>query len=159
VNAAERLLREALPLVRRKLGPVDPVQLIVTDERSLPRAVVRSEQAVLGTRRRPERSLGAGLYGVTTLAPAGLLVAVNGSMHTGDALELATTVVHELVHCWQLSADGARERKIRWLRNDYWLHRLSSRECREASRLIRQHEEQARELERLALRLDLRAVR
>lgn len=149
---AQRMLRRALPVVQRELGPVDPVKLVVGSPREILRWTVEAEQALLGTQRSPQEPYTDLAYGYATLAPRGLLAAVCEERNE-DPMELATTVVHELVHCWQMSGSRYRERKLRWIRNNYGLLEMSSWECRAADRKIRQHEQQAVSLERLALKI------
>jgi hypothetical protein len=141
-------------------GRVPAVDILITDGKGIAAARQRADLALAGhttwRRRAFDRAVGhwhsRHACAVTTLTSAGALVAINEDVHR-DLQELDRTLIHELGHTVQLTAPGARDQHIAYLRQQYGITPHSKNDQREYERLIDIREQQAANLEDLARQL------
>ncbi|MDX3230604.1 hypothetical protein [Streptomyces sp. ME19-01-6] len=88
----------------------------------------------------------------TALTATGALVAIDTARHR-NLRELDRTLIHELAHCVQLNLEGARERHISYLRQQYGITEHFPADEQAYERLIDARERQAERLEALARQL------
>ncbi|SHL75085.1 hypothetical protein [Streptomyces yunnanensis] len=141
-------------------GRLPQVEIVLTDGNGVTRLIQDADLALAGNtswRRRAvgrviDRWHGRRAFAATALTARGALVAINAS-HNSDLRELDRTLIHELGHTVQLSAPGARNQHIAYLRQQYGITPHSKDDQREYERLIDVREQQAANLEALARQL------
>lgn len=156
LQKARRITPQAAREVERRLGPLAPVRLILTTSEGIAQLAIDAETTlvpeVTGRARekwlRLARRNAQNIYGHTLLAPSGgTLVLIHTAKCQARPGELATTILHELVHARQLSPASARADQLRYMRHEFGVAPLPRREVKAHARLIDQHEEEAHRLE------------
>lgn len=151
---------QAGSLAARKVGGRLPlVEIVLTDRKGVVSLVQQADVDLAGRVSRGRKAMGRivdhwhvrPLAG-TTLTATGVLVAIDATRHR-DLRELDRTLVHELVHCVQLAAPGAREQHINYLRQQYGITTHSKADVQAYEQVIDQRERQAEQLESLAKQL------
>lgn len=140
-------------------GRLPVVEIVLTDRKGVVSLVQQADVDLAGRVSRGRKAMGRivdhwhvrPLAG-TTLTAAGTLVAIDATRHR-DLRELDRTLVHELVHCVQLAAPGAREQHINYLRQQYGITTHSKADVQAYEQVIDQREKQAEHLESLARQL------
>lgn len=132
-------------------GRLPHVEIAVTHFSGMHRLADMAEARVVGGGQcsRPAEAR----YGRAALAPRGVLIAINAAAHHGNPRELGATLVHELVHAAQLNRPGARNRHIAYLRNNYGIEKMTVAAARKANLQIARDEDEARQMEGIALKL------
>ncbi|WP_438489557.1 hypothetical protein [Streptomyces sp. S186] len=141
-------------------GRLPPVEIILTDGNGVARLIQDADLALAGHTSWQRRAVGRVIdrwharhaFAATALTASGALVAINVS-HNSDLRELDRTLIHELGHTVQLSAPGARNQHIAYLRQQYGITTHNKVDQREYERLIDVREQQATNLEALARQL------
>ncbi|MFD8572455.1 hypothetical protein [Streptomyces sp. NPDC059639] len=155
----KRLTPHAMRHVSRAVnGQMPAVEIALTNPKGMAELAVTAEAKLSGCtdRRAIERARKATLRhardasGRAIPRPDGsVLVLVNGDQHRTTE-DIATTLVHELVHAMQFSRRGVLDVIVRDLRDTYGIERQSRREAREFGRTLEQHEREAYGSEHLA---------
>lgn len=148
-------------LAARHLGGRLPqVDIVLTDGTGVARYIQDADVALAGHTTWRRRAVGRVIdhwharhaMAATTLTPHGAIVAINAARNS-DLRELDRTLIHELGHTIQLTARGARERHVAYLRQQYGITPHSKTDQRKYERLIDIREQQAENLESLARQL------
>ena len=151
----ESVAGPAAQLVSRHMGTrIDRTEVVVTTGPSAADLMIEAHRAMFGRQPAIWKLKGASRKdcGTATITRAGVLVVVNADRCQSTAA-LNETLVHELVHAAQLSRPGARDAKVRHLRNNYGIDVMSGRDVRTANRMVDADEREAERLERLASEL------
>lgn len=149
MDRIEAVTDQAARLVTRKMREgMGPLRVIVTDSVGIDDYILRNDEQLVG-RSRTRRLTSKGPAGRTDISPDGVLVVINAERCPADE-NLDVVLVHELVHAVQLSRPGAREEKLRHLRNNHGVEKLSWREAVGANWRVAADEREAGRLEYLA---------
>ncbi|MBT2477622.1 hypothetical protein [Streptomyces sp. ISL-94] len=152
IDRIEAVADQAVQLVTRKMREgIDPLRIVVTDSFGIDDHVLRNDAALLGTSKR-QRLTSKSPAGRTSISEDGVLVVINAERCPADE-NLDVVLVHELVHAAQLSRPGAREEKLRHLRNNHGVEKLTRLEAWGANWRISADEREAGRLEYLASKL------
>lgn len=161
-GAQRRVLEEvraiaptALRLVESHLGrSAGRVEVVVVDPSRIHDLLVAVHQDLLGTRNLPTYRLDEGAcLGRATWSSSGALVVLDAERLSRKPHEVAATVVHEFAHCVQFARPGARERGIRYLRNNYDVAEMARWKAHWANQRVARDEREAEGAEFLAAHL------
>lgn len=135
-----------LPRTRMVLtGNSDGIAVLALEAETtlVPEVTGRAKTKWLRTARRNAR----GVFGHTLLDPQGGILVLIDLPHCESAGELPATLVHELIHAWQLSRPGVREAHLQHMRHEFGIEPMPRRDARAHARLIERHEKEAHRLE------------
>lgn len=151
---ARALASAAVQAVEQRCGRLPRLRIVLTAGTRMGELAARAEAALvpeasIRDKRRLTRDSRRGARdaaGQTVLHENGILVLINLN-GVRSRKEIAKTLVHELVHAWQLSKPAVRRDQLRYIRWGFDCGDMTPEEIRRHERLIDQHEREAERLE------------